>query len=133
VRLDLTVSLNTWIVFALTEALGCLTPGPAVLFVISHGMTRGVRASLSANAGILAGNSLYFVLSGLGLGAVLLASHEFFTVVKYAGGAYLIYLGIQTIRGAGLSLPAGGRHRAAPADGGRWPGGLRCRWPTRKP
>ena len=114
---DPALTLNTWIFFAATEGLLCLTPGPAVLFVISHGLTRGGRASLSANAGILSGNSLYFVLSALGLGAVLLASHAFFTVVKYAGAGYLIYLGIQTIRGAGLAMQASGR---APSDGGGW-------------
>jgi homoserine/homoserine lactone efflux protein len=111
------MSRDAWLFFAATEALLCLTPGPAVLFVISHGLTRGGRASLSANAGILAGNTLYFVLSALGLGAILLASHELFTVVKYAGGAYLIYLGIQTIRGAGLSLRADSRARS---DAGTW-------------
>jgi threonine/homoserine/homoserine lactone efflux protein len=85
-----------------------LTPGPAVLFVVSHGLARGGRASLAANAGILTANAVYFVLSALGLGAVLLASATLFTIVKYAGAAYLVYLGIQTIRGAGLGLPETG-------------------------
>jgi homoserine/homoserine lactone efflux protein len=75
-----------------------------VLFVFSHGLARGGRASLWANAGILAGNAFYFFLSALGLGAVLLASHRVFTVLQYAGALYLIYLGVQTIRGAGLAL-----------------------------
>ena len=82
----------------------CVTPGPAVLFVVSHGLARGARASLAANAGILTGNTVYFVLSALGLGAVLLASYEIFTVLKYAGALYLVLLGIQTIRGAGLAV-----------------------------
>ena len=56
-----------------------------------------------ANAGILAGNAFYFLLSALGLGAVLLASHDVFTAVKFGGALYLAYLGIQTIRGAGPS------------------------------
>lgn len=46
-------------------------------------MARGGRASLWANAGILAGNAFYFVLSALGLGAILLASHQAFAVLKY--------------------------------------------------
>jgi threonine/homoserine/homoserine lactone efflux protein len=78
-----------------------------VLFVVSHGLTSGGRASLAANAGILTANIIYFGLSALGLGAVLLASHTLFTALKYAGAAYLIYLGIQTVRGSGLSLPDG--------------------------
>jgi threonine/homoserine/homoserine lactone efflux protein len=47
---------------------------------------------------------MYFALSALGLGAVLLASYRVFTVLKYLGALYLIVLGIQTIRGAGLGL-----------------------------
>jgi homoserine/homoserine lactone efflux protein len=87
-----------------------------VLFVVSHGLTAGGRASLAANAGILTANVIYFGLSALGLGAVLLTSHTVFTALKYAGAAYLIYLGIQTLRGSGLSLPASdaGRRRESP-------------------
>jgi homoserine/homoserine lactone efflux protein len=98
------MSLNSWLWFSGIEALLCLTPGPAVLFVLSYGLTRGGRASLWANAGILAANAFYFTLSALGLGAVLLASHQAFTLLKYVGAAYLVYLGVRTISGAGLAL-----------------------------
>jgi homoserine/homoserine lactone efflux protein len=98
------MTLSRWLFFSGTEALLCLTPGPAVLFVLSHGLTRGGRASLWANAGILAGNAFYFVLSALGLGAVLLASHRVFTIVRLAGAAYLIYLGARTVLGSGLGV-----------------------------
>lgn len=95
---------NLWLLFVVTETILCLTPGPAVLFVVSHGLSRGGRSSLWATAGILTGNTLYFLLSAVGLGAVLLASYDVFTVIKYAGAAYLIFLGVQTFRGAGLGL-----------------------------
>lgn len=100
------MTLSAWLLFALTETVLCLTPGPAVLFVVSYGLSRGGRRSLYANAGILAGNAFYFFLSALGLGAVLLASHQVFIAIKYAGAAYLVYLGVQTIRGAGLAFAA---------------------------
>jgi threonine/homoserine/homoserine lactone efflux protein len=103
-------------VFTGTEAVLCLTPGPAVLFVLSYGLARGGRASLWANAGILAGNAFYFALSALGLGAVLLASHEIFAVIRYVGAAYLIYLGFLTIRGSGLALRAADLHQANSRD-----------------
>ena len=100
------MTIKLWLLFATTEALLCITPGPAVLFVLSYGLSQGGRASLWANAGILSCNAFYFFLSALGLGAVLLASYDVFTVLKFCGAAYLVYLGIQTIRGAGLAFPA---------------------------
>jgi homoserine/homoserine lactone efflux protein len=98
------MSLRVWFFFVVTEAVLCLTPGPAVLFIVSCGLARGGRAALWGNAGVLSANTFYFIVSAFGLGAVLLGSHEVFTVVKYAGAAYLVWLGIQTIRGAGLAL-----------------------------
>ena len=97
------MSWQVWLLFAVTEVFLCLSPGPAVLFVISHGLSRGGAASLWANAGILTGNSFYFLLSAFGLGAMLLASHDLFTMMKYAGAAYLVFLGVQTFRGSGLA------------------------------
>jgi homoserine/homoserine lactone efflux protein len=97
---------NSWLLFVSMETILCLTPGPAVLFVVAHGLARGGRSSLWANAGILSGNALYFGLSALGLGAVLLASNTVFTVITYVGSGYLLYLGIQTFRGAGLAINA---------------------------
>lgn len=98
------MSFNAWLLFAGTETVLCLTPGPAVLFVLSYGLACGGRASLWASAGVLAGNACYFALSALGLGAVLLASYEVFTLIKYLGALYLVYLGVQTVRGVGLAL-----------------------------
>ena len=88
-----------------------------MLFVVAHGLARGARASLAANAGILTGNSIYFALSALGLGAVLLASHRVFLALKYAGALYLIVLGIRTWVGRGLSLAPPRRAAEAPGAG----------------
>src|ERR1700741_3224028 len=90
---------QTWGLFMLTEIVLCLTPGPAVLFVVSQGLRYGGMRSLWANGGVLTANALYFVLSAAGLGAVLLASAELFLVVKWAGAAYLVYLGATTFFG----------------------------------
>jgi homoserine/homoserine lactone efflux protein len=90
-----------------TEIALSLSPGPAVLFVVSRGLRFGGRRSVWANLGILSANAFYFLLSAVGLGAALLASHDLFLVIRYAGAAYLIYLGIATIFGKGMALEAG--------------------------
>ena len=90
---------ETWLLFAVTEGALCLSPGPAVLLVLSQAMARGTRASIWSNLGILAGNTVYFVLSAMGVGALLLASYELFAVVRWAGAAYLIWLGVSAFLG----------------------------------
>ena len=76
------MSLESWIVFVITEAVLGLTPGPAVLLVVSQGLARGTGASMWASAGIVGGHAVYFALSGTGLGAVLLASYDVFSLTR---------------------------------------------------
>jgi homoserine/homoserine lactone efflux protein len=99
------MTLHTWLLFMATEFVLVITPGPAVLFVVSHGLRYGRSSAIWANLGILSGNVLYFALSAFGLGAVLLASHDLFTAIRYAGAVYLVYLGVSTFFGRGLALP----------------------------
>jgi homoserine/homoserine lactone efflux protein len=86
------------LLFAGTEFVLSLTPGPAVLLVMSQGLRGGARASLLGALGIIAGNAIYFTVSALGLGALIMASAVLFYAIKWAGAAYLIYLGAKMIR-----------------------------------
>lgn len=98
------MTLETWALFAITETALCFTPGPAVLLVLSQGLTRGTGASVYANLGILAGNACYFALSATGLGAVLMASYEVFSAIRWIGAAYLVWLGVSAFLGRSSAL-----------------------------
>jgi homoserine/homoserine lactone efflux protein len=88
------MTFEAWLLFAITETLLCISPGPAVMMIIATGLKRGAGMSIFSNLGILAGNIIYFILSATGLGAMLFASYDIFFAVKWIGAAYLVYLGV---------------------------------------
>jgi threonine/homoserine/homoserine lactone efflux protein len=86
-----------------------LTPGPDVLFIVSNALRRGARDGAVAALGITAGCFVHVLAAALGLGALLSASATAFTVVKWAGAAYLLWVGTQLLfakRGPQASAPA---------------------------
>jgi homoserine/homoserine lactone efflux protein len=91
------MTTERFLAFCALELVLCLTPGPAVLFVISTGLARGVRAGIAGAAGIVAGNTLYFALSGLGVAAIIMASGTLFTAIRWIGAGYLVYLGLRIL------------------------------------
>jgi homoserine/homoserine lactone efflux protein len=99
------MDLSTWVAFAVLETILCITPGPAVLFTVGSTLSRGRAAGFAAVTGIVTGNTIYFVLSATSLGAILLASYEVFTLIRWAGAAYLIYLGLRALFGKHDALP----------------------------
>jgi len=83
-----------------TAALGLLVlPGPAVLYIVTRSAAQGRRAGLASVLGIELGSLCHAVAAAFGLSAILVASALAFSVVKYAGAAYLIYLGIRALLG----------------------------------
>lgn len=91
------MSISAFLLFAATEFFLSLSPGPAVFLVVSQGIRGGFRSSIAGSLGILTGNAIYFALSALGIGAVLVASTTLFLIIKWCGAAYLIFLGAQLL------------------------------------
>lgn len=91
------MSLRTWLLFCATDTVLCLTPGPAVLLVVSQAISRGTWSGLAASLGILATNAVYFALSATGVGALLVGSSRVFLVVKWLGAIYLVWMGARMI------------------------------------
>ena len=75
-----------------------LIPGPAVLYIIARSLDQGRRAGLASAAGIAIGTLVHVLAASLGLSALLLSSATAYSAMKYAGAAYLFYLGIKKFR-----------------------------------
>lgn len=92
------VPLSHLLTFAVASALLIALPGPSVLFVVGRTLALGRRAGLLSVVGNASGMLIQTSLVALGVGAIVAESIVVLTVIKFAGAAYLIYLGIQTIR-----------------------------------
>jgi threonine/homoserine/homoserine lactone efflux protein len=110
------MSIETWLAFVAASAVLLIIPGPTILLVISYALGRGLRAALPVAVGVALGDFTAMTLSLLGLGALLATSALLFTIFKWAGAAYLVWLGIALWR-AGARLEVQGRKDEAPAFG----------------
>ncbi len=92
------MAMQTWLLFVVTVFFVSATPGPNMLLAMSHGIRFGLAGALPTLAGLLVALALIMAGSVAGLGAVLATSELLFSVVKYAGAAYLVWLGYQAWR-----------------------------------
>jgi homoserine/homoserine lactone efflux protein len=109
------MALHTWLLFLVAVIGLSLTPGPNGLLALTHGALYGHRkASWTVFGGVL-GFALLMALSMFGLAALLKASADALLVLKWIGGAYLIWLGIQLWRAPALHLTVSGQGAQKPA------------------
>ncbi len=101
-----------WLVF-FTAALALnLSPGPDLMYVLSRTVAQGTRVGLASAAGVSTGALVHVAAASVGLSALLATSAAAFSVVKYVGAAYLVYLGVQALRSKGSALQTSERKTA---------------------
>lgn len=92
------MSLEHWLAFVAASTVLLVIPGPAILLVISYALGHGRKAATSTVAGVALGDFTAMTASMVGLGALLATSAALFTVLKWIGAVYLVYLGIKLWR-----------------------------------
>ena len=90
-------SLSTYALFVATALALLAIPGPAVLYIVSRSIDQGRRAGFASVCGITTGTIVHVTLATVGLSSLVLASRIAFDTVRYAGAAYLIYLGVRRL------------------------------------
>ncbi|WP_117195676.1 LysE family translocator [Rhizobium terrae] len=100
------MSLEHWLAFVAASSVLLAIPGPTILLVISYALSHGRKVATATVAGVALGDFTAMTASMLGLGALLATSAALFTILKWAGAAYLIYLGIKLWRAPVSELAA---------------------------
>ena len=99
------ISIEHWLAFAAASAVMLAIPGPTILLVISYALGHGRKTTRAIVAGVALGDFTAMTASMLGLGALLATSAGIFTVLKWVGAAYLVWLGIKLWRAPIAAAP----------------------------
>ncbi|SLN58025.1 Leucine efflux protein [Roseovarius gaetbuli] len=89
--------LDLWLTFVAASTALLLIPGPTVLLVLSYALSQGRRVALASATGVALGDLIAMSASLLGLGALVLASATLFTLLKWIGAAYLVWMGLKLL------------------------------------
>ena len=98
---EILMDLSVWMTFVAATVVLLIIPGPTIVLVLTYALTQGRRVAVASAAGVALGDFVAMTASLLGLGALVLASATLFTALKWVGAAYLVWMGIGMIRGAG--------------------------------
>lgn len=113
----MTYDLIHWTTFLSAAVLLNIAPGPDMAFILGHTVKGGAKAGTAAMLGVWTGALGHVLLAALGLSAILAASATAFSIVKWVGVAYLVWIGVRNIRHAGGAFIDEGVQRAS----GFWP------------
>ena len=91
------ISIETFILFFVTTFVVVLSPGPAAIAVTAESASNGFKSSVFVILGIAIANVVFFILSATGIATLIIASHTLFSVIKWVGVGYLLYLGLGAI------------------------------------
>ena len=109
------MSSTSFMAFVLASFALAVTPGPGVLYIVTRTLAQGRIAGIGSVFGVACGNFLNAVGASVGLAALFSVSSLAFTLVKFAGAAYLVYLGIRALRAPAEAAVHGAELRALPA------------------
>lgn len=102
--MDYTLYLNEFLVFAFALFLALLSPGPDFAMVLKQSVRYGKRSSILVSLGIGLGISVHIIYTLLGIGLIISKSIILYSLIKYLGAMYLIYIGYQSLKSGGLKL-----------------------------
>src|SRR5690349_6354849 len=96
---------QSFLLFLAAALLVAITPGPGILYIAARTLAGGRTEGLASSVGLGLGGLVHVIAGAAGLSALVMASAEAFTVLKLAGGVYLIWLGFKTWREARIAQP----------------------------
>jgi threonine/homoserine/homoserine lactone efflux protein len=86
-----------WLVFLFSALLLNISPGPDLLYILSRTISSGKKVGIASALGVCSGAFVHVVLAACGVSALIAASENAFDALKYAGAAYLLYLGVKSV------------------------------------
>lgn len=89
--------LSDFVAFGIASVALLVIPGPAVIYILNRSVADGRNAALAGVAGLEIGNFMHVIAATLGLSAIIAASATAFTTIKWAGAAYLVFVGLKTL------------------------------------
>lgn len=98
------MTLDLWLMYSMVAIANIISPGPAIMLAISNGMSHGIKSVFISSLGNITGLFILSAVAMLGVGAILHTSSLLFTIFKFVGAGYLIYLGVKKFKNSNVSL-----------------------------